>query len=720
MLQGPQKKPGPDDLFIELDEPHRTYEPGETLAGSVVVVVPRDTSLSLSCGLQGSIRIRSNLVKSKGTKHLLFQDRCVLWGADEQENERSNTSSPESVDEVPAITTAISRSRSGTTATLSSSANEGTLERTGTATSDHSSLATITNNSTNNNKNNSSSSASNNGTAQGSSSPSPSTNGSILSSGNDTFSSFKHFIRRPVAFRASSNGSPNGKRSESPSRSSEAKHNNENNKQNGSSDTYKLLRGEHVFAFEFVLPKKGLYNSLEFERGSISYVLTAFCHVGGRVMSCKRYISVICPIDVSHLAAPRPAVLTANVHKKKKEKGAVKVAVEIPRKGYLRGESVPVKVTVNHIKKMRSLKAIVVTLSRISVVCTEGSEAQSFRKDLFQTVSPLYTDPQTLSAVVSTTMKIPTDTFPTTVGCPMVSFQYCVEAVVDLAGRWDSTEDFDLDHNLIDSDKLKSGRGVVTLWTEIVIGSKRSQQVPSPVLLTPQIHPSSTTASTISISSSQHIPPSIINPTNLSAPSLHQTITRTSVSSSNSIATAPAASGNSVTFAPAPSTSSIPSPDYTQSGISEKERLRQMELALLPSEPPTNGTSGDIPVPEGAAPHYDDPSYDSDDIARPSAPPHPSYSSYHPHGAPGPSSSSSVGVTPTSQASPRLPSSSSHHHAEDGVILDKLEMERLRLQDMQSDPPPPSEEGTSNFEEESAPQYEPSAPSAPMSAPIQN
>jgi hypothetical protein len=266
-----------------------------------------------------------------------------------------------------------------------------------------------------------------------------------------------------------------------------------------------LPRGEHYFAFAFDLPRRGLYNSLEFERGSISYVITAVLQRPGHPQfTCKKNISIICPIDVSTLPVPRPSMLSIEVRKKKKETGIITSMIEIPARGYLRGDSVQVTITVNHVKPVKSVHGVVVTLSRISRVCGGGLELQSFRKDLAQTVSSLITDPTTFSQTLSNKLRIPLDVFPTTTGHDMVSFQYCIEAVIDLAGKWNlkMTDDemvggggggigggiggsggFDGflggggghggSGRFIDTDKLKKNRGTVSLWMELVIGTER-------------------------------------------------------------------------------------------------------------------------------------------------------------------------------------------------------------------------------------------------------
>lgn len=110
--------------------------------------------------------------------------------------------------------------------------------------------------------------------------------------------------------------------------------------------------------------------------------------------------------------------------------------IQLPARGFLRGESIPVSLSINHVRPIRTPFGVVITLARISRVRVPGLEPQSFRKDLAQTVAPLYTDPINYTATISNRIKIPPETFPTTTGHPVVSFQYCLEAVIDLAGKW--------------------------------------------------------------------------------------------------------------------------------------------------------------------------------------------------------------------------------------------------------------------------------------------
>ena len=137
--------------------------------------------------------------------------------------------------------------------------------------------------------------------------------------------------------------------------------------------------------------------------------------------------------------------------------------------GCLAGEIVPVNVTVNHTKAVKSLQGVIVTLYRqarvdmhpnlpvISVDKTQTREdyyprsrtglgglslsaagsSQVWRKDLFQTFAPLYVDPVTLSTDVKVLIRVPDEAMPTIRNVPgdMISFKYHVEVIIDIHGK---------------------------------------------------------------------------------------------------------------------------------------------------------------------------------------------------------------------------------------------------------------------------------------------
>ena len=151
----------------------------------------------------------------------------------------------------------------------------------------------------------------------------------------------------------------------------------------------------------------------------------------------------------------------------------ITATIELVRAGCLPGDILPVKISINHTKPIKSLEGIIVTLYRQGRIDTHPttsidptgkgkgvvrsshdcypksksgfaglslSSAVSsgvFRKDLSQTFAPLIVDPRSLTAVVKTSVRVPEDAFPTISSVPgaMVSFKYYVEVIVDLRGK---------------------------------------------------------------------------------------------------------------------------------------------------------------------------------------------------------------------------------------------------------------------------------------------
>lgn len=119
-----------------------------------------------------------------------------------------------------------------------------------------------------------------------------------------------------------------------------------------------------------------------------------------------------------------------------KDQALVKLSVDMEQSGYLRGETIPIKIRVSHYKPIQSSCGLIVTLIRLCRV-DNGPETplHSFRKDLCQVITPLYIDPQTLTAEVSTTLKVPVDSFPTIVGTGLVTFQYYIEVLANVTNK---------------------------------------------------------------------------------------------------------------------------------------------------------------------------------------------------------------------------------------------------------------------------------------------
>lgn len=594
MLNGAVQKNSPDDFFIELNEPHKVFSPGDLVQGNVVLILPKDQKVAfISCQLRGEVTVRNQLVKGISNRYLLFEDEIDLWGESPQQHTSPSSSS---------LTTPTDPSAKQDQQNSPTSSNQHPVFSGNEIPS-----------------NSSSSNASTSMTSRASAS----------SSSSRSADSVGLVPPKEIGVNVSSNDNL----------------------------ALVLQKGEHNFAFEFELPKKGLYNSLEFERGSISYTLTAACRKPSSVYehTCKKSLSVVVPIDVARLPQAKITSLTVDVRKKRKQQGSIVVSVNIGQRGFLRGETVPVKISIQHIRSVKSLAGVVTTLSRISRMSGEGLEAQSFRKDLYQTVSPLYTDPATFACTITSNLRIPPETFPTTKGHKVISFQYCIEVVIDLEGRsalqqWGDSEtgNHHVKHGHVDTDKLKRSKGVVCLWSEVVIGTSRSSRqgtegfVPSPRISLSNSHGHISAAPSFSQSSSSGHPSGFRMARTLSS---NSSVTGVESSHSASSSFQYRISGTQY--------------DYEDVGNvqqeSEKQRLQQMEQALLPSAPPDDDTQ--LPFYATAPAHPDDH-------------PQPPYSEHPPEV--GPSGSIPTIIVPPPAV----------HRATD----DKQELERQRLKHLESMP----------------------------------
>lgn len=149
----------------------------------------------------------------------------------------------------------------------------------------------------------------------------------------------------------------------------------------------------------------------------------------------------------------------------------ITASIDVLKGGFLRGDQIPIKVTINHTKHIRSLNGIIVTLYRQARVdmhpalpvapnskgdkkkteeyypksrtglgglsLSSAGSSHVFRKDLSQAFAPLFIDPRTLTAEVKCAVRVPDEAFPTISNVPgaMISFRYYIEVVVDIQGK---------------------------------------------------------------------------------------------------------------------------------------------------------------------------------------------------------------------------------------------------------------------------------------------
>lgn len=378
--------------------------------------------------------------------------------------------------------------------------------------------------------------------------------------------------------------------------------------------------------------------------------------------------------------------------------------IELVKGGCLPGDTVSVRVTVQHIKRIKSMTGIVVTLFRQGRIDTappaykfedvlgksntsrnqkedaypksrlglaglslsSTSSTSVFRKDLDQNTAPLIIDPSTMQASITVSVKIPDDSFPTIRGVPgdMVSFKYQVEVIVDLGGRLSNLlqgpqtparfgafnkSNTDPNNNafgprrginIADTSQLRSGKGVVTVSMETVVGSvdssKAQKQRASPsrtikitdddedVAILPDsappaaaIHSTDPNGQSLGTYHPQtpgeqsyySTPPPF--QASASQPSTPQQYVPPHAGTSNSSALA-----NSY---PAEATPSyVPPPQLPdQNNMTDKQLIQQAEMRLLPSQPPAMPGSSSAPDTIPLAPSVpDDDIYDAGPVSQ--------------------------------------------------------------------------------------------------------
>ncbi|KAG6008973.1 hypothetical protein E4U21_003525 [Claviceps maximensis] len=400
----------------------------------------------------------------------------------------------------------------------------------------------------------------------------------------------------------------------------------------------RIETGKYEFGFDLVFPDKWLPSSIDFERGSISYTITATLTRPvsmAPTSTCERKVTVLQQIDVGLLSPPRPrtiflepiskrtrrkksalidkpsAVVAPEINDLTSEAGSsiltedsvrgetsniapsearvgsttsdvysemsaesvrsvttasraadfaplshvgstltsaakqqvvddktITATIELLKGGCLPGETVTVRVSVQHIKRVKSMTGVIVTLFRQSKIDTNpppsllgeasrttkrltkqdpsfprlgglslcsSSSTSVFRKDLDQNAAPLIIDPATLQASVTVSVRIPDDAFPTIKGVPgdMISFKYLAEVIVDLGGRLtsqlngassasrvgtpggtsaDQNQTSSFGHqrgsNIADTSQVRGQKGVISVSLETVVGTIDSTSLP--------------------------------------------------------------------------------------------------------------------------------------------------------------------------------------------------------------------------------------------------
>lgn len=226
---------------------------------------------------------------------------------------------------------------------------------------------------------------------------------------------------------------------------------------------------------------------------------------------------------------------------------SIKARAEILKGGFLSGESISIRVVIEHTKAIKSMQGLVASLYRLAVVdpnpdIPRGSSGKMegkarddagfrsaiglngsvsrrvFRQDLAQSITPVLIDPLTLTGTIRTSVKIPDNAFPTIKSVPssIVSFRYFVEIIVDLRGKigqdtllqkfnmtsaaqhayggpqlnvvegtHENTFSASAGFHYLITDQLRRQKGVFSTSTEIIVGTTDSARTkPMPSLST--------------------------------------------------------------------------------------------------------------------------------------------------------------------------------------------------------------------------------------------
>lgn len=221
---------------------------------------------------------------------------------------------------------------------------------------------------------------------------------------------------------------------------------------------------------------------------------------------------------------------------------SVSAKTELLQGGCLPGDALPLRISIKHDKPVKSMQGIIVTLYRQGRIETHpaiplgpfrkggkrryedyypksrtglgglslstAGSSRSFRQDLNQIFVPIIINPQSLTAIINTSIQAPADLFPSITNVPgaMVSFRYFVEIVIDLRGKLSgqdrlrphlsmtstpqhgygdpkvsrcegsngvsylSTPGF----NYLITDQLRRTKGILSTRTEVIVGTRDS------------------------------------------------------------------------------------------------------------------------------------------------------------------------------------------------------------------------------------------------------
>jgi hypothetical protein len=452
----------------------------------------------------------------------------------------------------------------------------------------------------------------------------------------------------------------------------------------------------------------------------------------------------------------------------------ITATIELLQSGCLPGDNIPLKISIKHTKAIKSMHGIIITLYRQGRIDSapplslftdiKGKQAEKmkheeyypksktglgglslssagssslFRKDLAQTFAPILVDPNTLTAVVQASVRVPEDVFPTIQGVPgqMINFKYHVEVVVDLGGKlagqqrhlprvgavtlpasYGNSSGVRGDGNpnllaawggsIVDTDHIRREKSVVACLFEVIVGTTDSARGRGrgSSLARRRINDWSEEPSATPPTSHGPMYEEEQNHENQERP--YNYYVRPYEDQYHEFYSNEGYDEYEQYPPPAHAEISVPPPEtQAEQGLNEKERLRRAEERLLPSQPPTGSagsSSSSAVLPSAPSAPPDDPEediYSYEDVT-------PQANSLDMRSL---NNETSPG-TPTGPSAPAL--EDLHPLAKSQPMEDKQELERRRLLAEASAPsgPPIDGEEDNGGESSSAPNVGPSAP----------
>lgn len=414
----------------------------------------------------------------------------------------------------------------------------------------------------------------------------------------------------------------------------------------------------------------------------------------------------------------------------------ITATVELLKGGCLPGDLIPVRIKVEHNRYMKSLHGIIVTLYRQGRVdyappissftglskedakklerddyyprsktglgglsLSSAGSCSVFRKDLSQAVAPLIIDPATLTANITTAVRVPEDAFPSIRNVPggLITFKYHVEVIVDLGGRLVGPSGgasqpqnpsrmvsaasvrgtYGIDLNLlanwngtiIDTDHIRREKGVISVSFEVVVGTTDSTRSRGKAV----VRPSLTVEAPVENEPSREEDAYDYNwQTTYDGNNRdEEEFSRNGFQQPEPRYYLPVASPQTAHYDFQPQETQaptyVPPPDNVEeAGLTDKERARRAEQRLLPSQPSPQDSETEAGPSQPSAPDLYPAAHDALSVSSP----------------PGPGAD---GVVREESSAPRLrdlEASSSGHRIED-----KQELERQRLLAEASAPP---------------------------------